>query len=292
MTVETLPTFPARPADGHKGTFGRVLVVAGCRGMSGAACLAGVSALRGGAGLVYVAVPSEIQPIVAGYDPSYLTIGLPCDPSSGALAVDAASDVLNAMQGKDAVAIGPGLSMSAGSQATVRAVLSACSVPVIVDADALNSLAADATYLQSHQWSAAGPRILTPHFGEFARLTGLSISDIAARRESVAMEFARAHHCIVLLKGPSTLITDGEQIAFNSTGNSGMATGGSGDVLTGLIASLLAQGLAPFEAARTGAYWHGLAGDLAAEEVSQPSLIASDLPRYLGRAWLRANRGS
>lgn len=286
MLVTTPPVFPARPADGHKGTFGRVLVVAGSRGMSGAACLAGVSALRGGAGLVFLAVPSDVQSLVAGYEPSYLTLSMPCDSETGQFAESAAGEVLQAAVSKDAIALGPGLGTRNGVRAIVSQLLTTVSKPMVVDADALNVLASDDELRNSGRWSAAGPRIITPHPGEFSRLTGRSIPDIEAHREEVAVEFAKQMNCIVLLKGPQTLITDGEQVALNTTGNSGMATGGSGDVLTGVIAALLAQGLPPFEAARTGAYWHGLAGDLAAKELSQPSLIASDLPRYLGRAWL------
>ena len=134
---------------------------------------------------------------------------------------------------------------------------------------------------------ASGPRILTPHPGEFSRLTGLAIPDIQANRIDTAVEFAARHRVILLLKGSGTVITDGSRVAINATGNSGMATGGCGDVLTGVIAALLAQGLEPFHAARLGAHLHGLAGDLAAIDLSQPGLIASDLPRYLGRAWLK-----
>lgn len=289
MVISTPPLFPARPADGHKGTFGRVLIIAGRRGMSGAACLAGVSALRGGAGLVYVAVPADIQSIVASYEPSYLTISMPSCSEMGQFAESAVASVQQASVAKDALAIGPGMGTDAGARALVAAVWTTCPQPVVVDADALNVLALDQSLLQQHKLSSVGPRILTPHPGEFARLLNCSIAEVTTRRRELAMEFAATYGCVLLLKGPSTLITDGKQVALNSTGNSGMATGGSGDVLTGLIAALLAQGLPAFEAARTGAYWHGLAGDLAASELSQPSLIASDLPRYLGRAWLAAH---
>lgn len=286
MLIETEPVFPDRPADGHKGTFGRVLVIAGSRGMSGAAALAGVSALRGGAGLVYVAVPREIQPIVASYEPSYLTIGLSDDVETGQVDDDV-GEILRACVGKDAIAIGPGLGTGEGPRSAVLTVWSHATVPVVVDADALNLLADEDWLLQSRKTNAIGPRILTPHPGEFARLLDCSIAEVLAKRSQLALEFAATYRCVLLLKGPSTLITDGERVAINTTGNSGMATGGSGDVLTGVIAALLAQGLSPFDAARTGAYWHGLAGDLAAAELSQPSLIASDLPRYLGKAALR-----
>lgn len=288
VDVSDLPIqLPARPADGHKGTFGRVLIIAGSRGMSGAACLSGVSALRGGAGLVSVAVPQSIQPIVASYEPSYLTLGFPDTATIGPLDERTQQFLLNAIADKDAIAVGPGLSHSEGTQELVRTVLRTANVPVVVDADGLNGLANELRSAAKIDLGP-GPRILTPHPGEFARLCGLSIGQIQANRTEVAREFAMRYGVVLLLKGPRTIITDGERIAFNATGNSGMATGGSGDVLTGLIAALLGQGLAPYEAARTGAHLHGLAGDLAAEELSEPGLIASDLPLYLARAWKNA----
>jgi NAD(P)H-hydrate epimerase len=152
---------------------------------------------------------------------------------------------------------------------------------MVVDADALNALATQTARLTQH----AGPRILTPHPGEFARLIGSDIPTVQSARQKLASEFAARHEIVVVLKGRGSVVTDGARTAVNATGNSGMATGGTGDVLTGLIAALLAQGMEPFDAARLGVRLHGLAGDLAAAELSEPGLIASDLPRYLPRAW-------
>lgn len=285
MNVSDQPIqLPARPTDGHKGTFGRVLIIAGSRGMSGAACLCGVSALRGGAGLVYLAVPQCVQSIVASYEPAYLTLDFPDLADTGMLTEPVRQSLLSALKDKDAVAIGPGLGNSAAVGELVRFVLAETKVSVVIDADGLNVLA-DAFLADTFKTDVAAPRILTPHPGEFARLSGLAMSEIQSNREAVALEFAARHRVILLLKGPQTIVTDGERIAFNTTGNSGMATGGSGDVLTGLIVALLGQKLSPFDAARTGAYLHGLAGDLAAEELSEPGLISSDLPLYLARAW-------
>ena len=280
--------FPARPADGHKGTFGRVLIVAGSRGMSGAASLCGVSSLRGGAGLVFVALPAGIQNIVASYEPGYLTIGLPEDSLTGQISDDSVAEVLAQAASKDVIAVGPGLGCGSGTQALIRQLCLTYRQPMVLDADALNVLAG---HLQSGCLSAndlSGPRVLTPHPGEFSRLSGLSIPEIESQRMEVAREFAATHGVVLLLKGPRTIITDGLEVALNETGNSGMATGGSGDVLTGLIAALMGQGLSPFNAARTGAYLHGLAGDIAAAELSEPALIASDLPKYLPQAWMQA----
>jgi len=199
-----------------------------------------------------------------------------------------------------AVAIGPGCGSSASVGCLVRALYQSASKPVVVDADGLNVLAE--TFV-SGTISAAGPRVLTPHPGEFARLLGSDTRTVQANREALAAEFAARHNVVLLLKGAQTVISDGRRIAVNATGNPGMATGGTGDVLTGLIAALLAQGWAPFEAAQLGAHLHGLAGDLAeasfcqsdesrAESAFNPAqvrggLISSDLLEFLPRAWNR-----
>lgn len=271
---------PDRPAEAHKGSFGSVLVVAGSRGMSGAAALAGLGALRGGAGLVYVAIPESISSIVASTEPSYLTIRLPED-DAGRISAAALTTLLERAGAMDAVAIGPGWGQSDDLRNIASELYVGLECPLVVDADALNLLAHAPDLLNQH----AGPRILTPHPGEFARLIDSDTQTVQADRRAIAKSFAAANDVIVLLKGRETVITDGTKTHLNSTGNSGMATGGTGDVLTGVIAALLAQRLPPLDAARTGAYLHGLAGDLAAAHFSEPALIASDLPRYLGRAW-------
>lgn len=281
--IQSLPELPPRPADGHKGTFGRVLIIAGGRSMAGAAALAGMSALRGGAGLVTVATPEAVAPIVAGFEPSYLTVPL-CE-TAGFLCLAAMSELMDRLSQSDAAAIGPGLGLSADINEVVADIYRLADIPLVVDADALNALSHRPDVLQLK--SPPAPRILTPHPGEFARLSGLSMETIRADRAPVAAEFAAQHGVILVLKGQHSVITDGEQIAINPTGNSGMATGGSGDVLTGLIAALLGQRMEPFAAAQLGVYLHGLAGDLAAADLSQPGLIASDLPRYLALAWKR-----
>jgi NAD(P)H-hydrate epimerase len=284
--VQDIPRYPERPADGHKGTFGRVLVIAGSRNMSGAACLAGMGALRGGAGLVFVACPEGVQAIVAGAEPCYQTIGLP-ENESGQLDASALAAAQALLSGKDALAIGPGLGNSDSVREVVRALYTAATVPAVVDADGLNVLADEFLGGSEILANPAGPRILTPHAGELSRLCGLTIGEIQKRREDVARDFAARHGIVLVLKGPGTVVTDGKRVAVNPTGNSGMATGGSGDVLTGLTGALLASGMEPFEAARLAVYLHGLAGDLAAEELSEPGLIATDLPRFLGPAWKR-----
>jgi len=283
--VNNLPAAVERPVDAHKGTFGRVLIVAGSRQMSGAASLAGMGALRGGAGLVFLAVPQSIVAIVARAEPSYQVTGLP-ETADGYLDAAAVERLAPLTQNCSAVALGPGLGQSAGVTAVVLGLLDSVSKPIVVDADALNVLATEQrSPLLSGQAADQPPRLLSPHPGEFARLSGLSMEQIQSNREALAVSFARQHNVTLLLKGHQSVVSDGRRLFVNSTGNNGLATGGSGDVLTGLLAALLAQGWSAFDAARLGAHLHGLAGDLAAEDLSRPGLIASDLPRYLAVAW-------
>jgi NAD(P)H-hydrate epimerase len=279
--VTRLPRMQPRPADSNKGTFGRVLVVAGSRGMSGAAVLCGSAALRGGAGLVYVAVPESIQSIVAAGNPCYLTEPLAEDPQ-GRVAASCEPSVMATAAKMSAVAFGPGLGNHRGTVQLALSLTTHCSLPLVIDADGLNAMAEHTDRL--HRDRMAGPRILTPHPGEFARLLGSDVPQVQANRRELAVKFAAEHGVVLLLKGFGTIVTDGHRVYVNPTGNPGMATGGTGDVLTGLIAALLAQGMQPFDAAQLGAYWHGLAGDLARDELGEMSLIASDLLHYLPRA--------
>lgn len=283
---------PSRDDDGHKGTFGRVLIVAGSDGMSGAACLAGTAALRGGAGLVTVMIPKCIQPIVAGYEPGYMTVGFESKEKSFEDALlgqgDNVSDLLKSLWGnQNAIALGPGLGTSAEAEQLVKCAMQESPCPVILDADALN-LCAEKNLLSSllpPMNDTTPSRVITPHPGEFARLVGTSIADVQADRVSNAEGFAKQHGLIVVLKGPETIVTDGVRVYINDTGNSGMATGGSGDVLTGLLAAVVAQGVPVFDAACVAVWLHGAAGDSAAEAFSREAMIASDLPTHFGRAW-------
>lgn len=254
--------------------------------MSGAACLAGSAALRSGAGLVTVAVPSSVQSVVAGFEPSYTTAGLPCS-SDGQLSRPDPAMVTELLHGKQAVGIGPGLGQSDNVVSLLKCVLEQTSVPLILDADALNIVAAQFSLL-----SRRSPTILTPHPGEFSRLSGLSVAKITGQRHQAAENYARQSGCIVVLKGSGTVITDGTQTGINATGNAGMATGGSGDVLTGIIVSLCAQGMQPLAAAQVGVHAHGLAGDLCATASSERGLIASDLLTWLPHAWRQMQKMS
>jgi NAD(P)H-hydrate epimerase len=275
--VDRLSLLAPRPADSNKGTFGRVLVISGSRGMSGAAVLCGSAALRGGAGLVRVAVPASILPIVAAGNPCYMTAPLPED-EQGRFAGQAEAELLALAQSNSVAAMGPGLGRSPAITALVSAMLGQLTIPLVLDADGLNVLHTDR--LRDH----AGPLIMTPHPGEFARLSGLQIADIQSRRQEEATRFASEHGVILVLKGQATVVTDGRRVYHNTSGNPGMATAGSGDVLTGVIAAFLAQSLEPFAAAQLGVYVHGVAGDMARDALGEVGMIASDLVTYLPQA--------
>jgi NAD(P)H-hydrate epimerase len=285
LVVTEVPHLPPRPLDANKGTFGRVLIVAGSRGMSGAAVLCASAALRGGAGLVRLAVPEGILPIVAAANPCYTTAPLPQD-AHGRLSTAALPEMLELTQVSTAVTIGPGLGQSDDIGEMLVKILEQTTPPLVLDADALNVLAGRPGALLKHR----GPIVLTPHPGEFARLRGCDIPTVQAHRQELAADFARTHGVVVALKGHGTVVTDGRRVYVNTTGNPGMATGGTGDVLAGLIAALIGQKLEAFAAAQLGVYLHGRAGDLARQQIGEVSLVAADLLDFLPRAFQRRNR--
>lgn len=279
-----IPRLAPRRLEAHKGDFGRALLIGGSRGMAGAIALAGMAALRGGAGLVRLAVPACCLDTVAGFEPSYMTVPLPND-EEGRLGYDALEPIEELIPQATSVACGPGLGRSEDLTNLLTLIYRNTPRPLVVDADGLNALASSADSCAWH----AGPRIVTPHPGEFRRLLGhesaLEHAADALALDAVATDWARKRDLIMVLKGHRTLVTDGQRTYRNETGNPGMATGGSGDVLTGLITALLCQGMPPWEAAVLGVFLHGLAGDLAARELGQVSLIASDLVRFLPAAF-------
>ncbi len=279
VPAQPLPRLAPRKSDSHKGDYGRALLVGGSQGMAGAIALAGMAALRSGAGLVRLATAAACQATVASFEPSIMTIALPSD-AHGRIAAAARAQIVEAASQATVVACGPGLGRSAGLVELVGWLYQNLTVPMIVDADGLNALSEQPAILAA----PGGPRIFTPHPGEFARLTGrakIGSSD----REGLARGLAQQTGAIVVLKGHRTVITDGVQLAINHTGNPGMATGGTGDVLTGIVTALVAQQLSPYDAARLGVHVHGLAGDLAAAELGEVWMTASDLIRHLAAAW-------
>jgi ADP-dependent NAD(P)H-hydrate dehydratase len=282
-----LPTLPPRRPDSHKGDYGRVLVLAGSRGMAGAAALTGMATLRSGAGLVTVATPVSVQDTVASFSPCYMTVPL-VEDDDGIVDLANIVDLAAARDQFDVWAIGPGLGRSEGVAELVARLYREVRKPMVVDADGLNGLAA-ALGRNPRALDAGGPRVLTPHPGEFAKLYGEAVADATAERAKQVRSLCRRDtnsRTVALLKGHETVIADGRRYAVNRTGNPGMATGGTGDCLTGVVAGLLAQGLDAWDAARLAAHVHGTAGDLAAKELGQISLVASDLLDYLPQAFL------
>jgi hydroxyethylthiazole kinase-like uncharacterized protein yjeF len=273
-----------RPRDSHKYNFGRVLVIGGSQSMVGAPVLAGKAALRSGAGVVELCVPDVVAAIAAGFDPCLITHGLPSD-ASGVFSSDGHHALRALASRADVVVLGPGLGRSPVLSDMVRELWRELHQPMVVDADALQALSGWAvSALAEH----AGPRILTPHAGEMRHLMA-GVRDIghASRTEweQAAAEFARHTVSCVILKGAETLITDGGSSMHNSTGNPGLATAGTGDVLSGIIAALLAQKLPPLDAARLGVWVHGKAGDAAAEALGQLAMTATDVIDHLSGVW-------
>ncbi len=281
--VETIPKLKPRAVDGHKGDYGKVCIVAGSVGMSGAAALAGRAALRAGAGLVRVATPKSILPIVASIEPCFTTIVLPED-GAGRISAKAIHAVLEAVGQNDAVAFGPGIGTSGALRSILEQLLDQQNLMLVIDADGLNNLAG------IKNWPAGlkAKPILTPHPGEMRRLwSGLLREELPVNRQEQALQLAQRTNAIVVLKGAGTVVSDGEKVYINKTGNPGMATAGSGDVLTGVITALLGQGLSDFDAAVLGVYIHGLAGDIAAEKFGQVSLMTTDIIDFLSDAFLK-----
>ena len=268
-----LSLLPDRNPWGHKGNFGKLLLLCGSRGYTGAAFFAAMGALRSGAGLVFLGVPESIYGIEAVKLNEPVIFPLP--DAGGRLSADAVPEILTRLPQMDAVLVGPGLGQSEGTLAVVRAVLEKAECPVVVDADGINVLSAHRDLLRGRK----SPTILTPHDGEFARLGGVIGEDRMAAAAALAEELG----CVVLLKGHETCITDGIDGYINPTGNPGMAVGGSGDVLAGVITALLGAGLPPLEAAACGAWLHGAAGDRCAAELGQYGMLPTDMLSALPR---------
>lgn len=264
---------PERMNNSHKGNYGKILLLCGSRGYTGAAALAALGALRTGAGLVYLGVPESIYEIEAVklLEP----IVLPFPDTNGMFSAESIEKAAALLPKMDAVLIGPGLGQSEGTSEFVRFVLKNAACPVVLDADGINVISAHKNILRERTAST----ILTPHDGEFARIGGILADDRCQCAASIAQEL----NSIILLKGHRTVITDGESCYINQTGNPGMATGGSGDVLAGIIVSLLGQGIAPLQAAAAGAWLHGRAGDICAQEIGQYGMLPQDMIHVLPR---------
>jgi NAD(P)H-hydrate epimerase len=281
---EVAPLIGSRPRAANKGSFGHVLVIGGSLGKAGAAAMAGISALRVGAGLSTVATPRSVLPTVAGFHPEVMTEPLE-ETAEGSISKHTLAHVDLLAKGKTVLAVGPGISRITETSEFVRALLRRAKSPVVLDADGLNAF-------EGHTGELSGrsrPVVITPHPGEMARLTASTVQAVQRDRINVARTFAREHRLIVVLKGHRTLVAhpDGE-VWVNTTGNPGMATGGTGDILTGMVAGFIAQ--APdriFEAVLAGVHLHGLSGDIAGDSLGEHSLVATDLLKALPEVFRR-----
>lgn len=274
-----------RKADTHKGDYGYVFVVGGSLGLSGAVCLCSQAALRSGAGIVLAGVPESLVNIFEAKLTEVMS--LPLAEEAGYLC-SRAFNAIEEIAGKaDVFAVGCGASAKPSVKELVYKIIEEIDKPMVVDADGINALADNLWTLRKRK---ASQLVLTPHLGEFSRLTKLTVEKIKKARKKLVKEFALRYNLTLVLKGSNTLVSDGRRIFENRTGNPGMATAGCGDVLTGIVASLIAQGLTCFDAAKLGVYLHGLAGDYAAQDKTQNCLIASDIIEYLPRAFRKAIR--
>lgn len=286
--ADVAPLFPPRRRESHKGTYGHLLVVAGSVGKTGAAALCARAAMRAGAGLVTVATSASAQPVVASLVLEAMSEPL-AETEARTVALKARDAIVELAATRDAVALGPGLGLDADTRRLARALARELERPMVVDADALTALAGHLDDLRA----AAGPRYLTPHPGEMARLLGVPIAELQRDRVARTRAFAREHGVHVCLKGSRSLVASPDgRVLINPTGNSGMASGGTGDVLTGIAGALLARGLPADRALGAAVYLHGLAGDVAAERVGEEALVASDIIEALGEAFRRLAHGN
>ncbi|MDP2922328.1 MAG: NAD(P)H-hydrate dehydratase [Candidatus Omnitrophota bacterium] len=269
-----------RKSDTHKGDYGYVFVLGGSPGLTGAVCLCAQAALRSGAGLVRVGVPKSLNNIFEIKLTEVMSLPLE-DIGGGYLSLSSFKQLETILSKIDVIAVGCGASLNPSTQELIFRVVEDIDKPLVIDADGINALSKDLTILEKRKTKKF---ILTPHLGEFSRLIKLDVEKIKERRKELVKDFAFQYNLTLILKGYKTLVSDGKKLFENNTGNPGMATAGSGDVLTGIIAGLIGQGLDCFEAAKIGVYLHGLAGDLAAKEKTQNCLIASDIIEYLPKA--------
>jgi hydroxyethylthiazole kinase-like uncharacterized protein yjeF len=285
ITVSDISSLVAlRPAESNKGSYGHVLVIGGSLGKAGAAAMAGMAALRAGAGLSTVATAKSVLGTVAGFHPELMTEPL-AETDSGTISASVLDRITELAKGKTVVAIGPGISREPQTSALVRSLIAKLQVPIVLDADGLNAFEGRTDELNGYGRTL----VITPHPGEMARLAGLTIADVQKDRLGVAREFAREHELIVVLKGHRTLVVQPDGEAWvNTTGNPGMATGGTGDILTGMVAGMIAQHPKDvFQAVLVAVHLHGLAGDVAREKLGEHSLVATDLLRGLPQAFQR-----
>ena len=279
---------PVKPSDAHKNSMGHVLVLAGSPGYTGAAALTSMGALCSGCGLVTLAVPRSLNTILEIKLTEVITKPLR-ETESATIGLDAEEEIIDIVEQVDAVAIGPGLGKHPETRALVRKLIMTVDKPMVIDADGLNVLEGDLSLLGKRQ----NPTVITPHPGEMSRLLGTLTSDVQENRIAVARDIAVKHKIVTVLKGARTVVAGHDSSVFiNPTGNSGMATAGMGDILTGIISGFISQRLSPFDAAKAGVYLHGLAGDIASDAGSEETLIAGDLLNFLPEAFRNIKKGN
>ena len=271
--MERLIKLKKRPKNSHKGDFGHIFILAGSRGLTGAAALCSNAALRSGAGLVTLGIPGSLKSIMSRKLTEVMTLSL-AETKDETLSLKAEQGILKKANSSDVTVIGPGLSQNTETRKLIRKLVVKIEKPMVLDADALNAISEKIEILEKIKTKY----IVTPHPGEMARLINKSLNYIKNNRLIVAKKFSRDYNAVVVLKGAGTIVAEpGGKYYINTTGNPGMATAGSGDVLAGIIAGFLGQGLNEFDAARSGVYIHGLAGDIAAEDKGEVGLIAGDI---------------
>lgn len=284
--ADVKPLFPSRPPDAHKGSYGHLLIVAGSQGKTGAAALAAMAALRSGVGLATVVAPASQQPIIAALGMEFMTEPLP-ETAAQSLSLKVKDRIVELARKADAVAVGPGLSLDPETQALVRELVRDLECPLVVDADGLSALVDHLEIVGQARF----PRCLTPHPGEMARMLQASVAQVQSDRIETARAFSSRFGAFLALKGAGSVIGEpGGRVFINPTGNPGMATGGSGDVLTGMAGAFLARGFMPLQALQAAVYLHGLAGDLARDEKGEEGLIAGDILEAIPAAILKLQR--
>jgi len=284
MVHEHIEKMPVRRADSHKRDYGRVFVVAGSPGMTGAAFLCSQGALLSGSGLVTCGIPESLNRIMETKLTEVMTLPL-AETGDGSLGLKAKEKILDFSKKCDVIAIGPGLGAGSQTRALVRDLIGSTEQPVVLDADGINALEGELEPLRKRGYRT----VITPHPGEMARLMGKDTGEVQSNRTDIAKSVAEVTGTVVCLKGHHTVVADPEGMIYvNETGNSGMATGGTGDVLTGMIASFIGQGVDDFSAAVSAVYLHGLAGDIAAEKKGQFSMIASNVLECISDAFNKA----
>lgn len=278
--LDQLPPLPERTPECHKGECGRVLVIAGSAGMTGAGAMASISSLRAGAGVVLWAIPRSLNSVAEAISLEVMSLPIP-DTPAGAPSMEAREILVEAARETDCVVIGPGLPVAGDTGELMRLLIPEIYPPLIIDGGAFAAIATDFMIIRKRQ----SPTIITPHPGEMSRITGKTIPEVQEKRADFASKYAKVSGAIVALKGHNTVVANGTEVYVNETGNPGMSTAGSGDVLSGVIAGLVAQGMAPFDAAKLGVFLHGLAGDIAMQDIGMHGVIASDIMERIPSAY-------